>query len=176
MLNTTCLQTNNLNQTPTYDGHTPISANTFKVNLNRPFLVKGLLLEGQVGMIAGEPNLGKSAIMSCIASHVAMGRDMGDMKVNRAAVLYVAAEDPEGILERAYPFMKSAPEGAAAFEVLDKVPDLTDPRQVEMFVSFSQKFQHFHDSEGLLIVFDTLNLSIGDAWTCRGLMPPQVLV
>ena len=163
MLNTTCLQTNNLNQTPTYDGHTPISANTFKVNLNRPFLVKGLLLEGQVGMIAGEPNLGKSAIMSCIASHVAMGRDMGDMKVNRAAVLYVAAEDPEGILERAYPFMKSAPEGAAAFEVLDKVPDLTDPRQVEMFVSFAQKFQHFHDSERLLIVFDTLNLSIGDA-------------
>ena len=76
---------------PKYKGQKPISANRYDINPNRPFLVKGLLLEGQVGMIAGEPNLGKSAIMACIASHVAMGRNIGDMKVNRAAVLYLAS-------------------------------------------------------------------------------------
>ena len=86
---------------PTFNGVSPVSANNFQINPNRPFIVKNLLLAAQVGMIAGEPNLGKSAIMACIASCVAMGRDMGGMRVNRGAVLYVAAEDPEGILERA---------------------------------------------------------------------------
>lgn len=148
---------------PTFNGRAPVSANSFQINPNRPFIVKGLLLAGQVGMIAGEPNLGKSAIMACIASHVAMGRDMGDMKVKRAAVLYVAAEDPEGILERAYPYMHNAPDGAAAFEVLDIVPDLINPREVKEFVKYAEAFREYHQCDDLLIVFDTLNLSIGDA-------------
>lgn len=160
MKNTT--SSNALN-TPTFNGASPVSANNFQINPNRPFIVKGLLLAGQVGMIAGEPNLGKSAIMACIASHVAMGRDMGDMKVKRAAVLYVAAEDPEGILERAYPYMHNAPDGAAAFEVLDVVPDLTDPRAVKEFLAYAEAFREYHQCDYLLIVFDTLNLSIGDA-------------
>lgn len=152
-----------LPKAPTYNGRAPVSANNFQINPNRPFIVKGLLLAGQVGMIAGEPNLGKSAIMACIASHVAMGRDMGDMKVKRAAVLYVAAEDPEGILERAYPYMHNAPDGAAAFEVLDIVPDLINPREVKEFVKYAESFREYHQCDDLLIVFDTLNLSIGDA-------------
>ncbi len=148
---------------PTFNGRSPVSANNFQINPNRPFIVKGLLLAGQVGMIAGEPNLGKSAIMSCIASHVAMGRNMAGMRVKRAAVLYVAAEDPEGILERAYPYMHNAPDGAAAFEVLDVVPDLTDPREVKEFLKYAEAFREYHQCDDLLIVFDTLNLSIGDA-------------
>lgn len=160
MTNTTA--TNAL-PTPAFNGRSPVSANKFQINPNRPFIVKGLLLAGQVGMIAGEPNLGKSAIMSCIASHVAMGRDMGGMKVKRAAVLYIAAEDPEGILERAYPYMHKAPDGAAAFEVLDVVPDLTDPRAVKEFLKYAEAFREYHQCDDLMIVFDTLNLSIGDA-------------
>ncbi|MDB2579287.1 helicase RepA family protein [Tateyamaria sp.] len=148
---------------PTFNGISPVSANNFQINPNRPFLVKGLLLAGQVGMIAGEPNLGKSAIMACVASFVAMGRNMGNMKVNRGAVLYVAAEDPEGILERAYPYMHNAPDGAAAFEVLDVVPNLTDPKAVKEFSSYAEAFREYHECDYLLIVFDTLNLSIGDA-------------
>lgn len=148
---------------PTFNGISPVSANNFQINPNRPFLVKGLLLAGQVGMIADELNLGKSAIMACVASFVAMGRDMGNMKVNRGAVLYVAAEDPEGILERAYPYMHNAPDGAAAFEVLDVVPDLTDPKAVKEFSAYAEAFREFHECDYLLIVFDTLNLSIGDA-------------
>ncbi|NHM18011.1 AAA family ATPase [Tritonibacter mobilis] len=140
-----------------------VSANRFSINPNRPYIVKNLLLAGQVGMIAGEPNLGKSAIMSCIASHVAMGRNMGSMKVKRAAVLYVAAEDPEGILERAYPFMHSAPDGAASFEVLDYAPDLTSEEEVHSFTDLACQFKARHEAENLLIIFDTLNLSIGDA-------------
>ena len=148
---------------PKYKGQKPISANRYDINPNRPFLVKGLLLEGQVGMIAGERNLGKSAIMACIASHVAMGRNIGDMKVNRAAVLYLAAEDPEGILERAYPFMHDAPIGAATFDVLQEVPDFTNKAEVNEFINYANDFQAYHNSERMLIVVDTLNLSIGDA-------------
>ena len=160
MKNTT---SSNVLSTPTFNGVSPVSANNFKINPNRPFIVKNLLLAAQVGMIAGEPNLGKSAITACIASCVAMGRDIGGMRVNRGAVLYVAAEDPEGILERAYPYMHNAPDGAAAFEVLDLAPDLTDPRAVKEFLAYAKAFQEYHECDYLLIVFDTLNLSIGDA-------------
>ena len=48
-----------LPKAPTFNGRAPVSANSFQINPNRPFIVKGLLLAGQVGMIAGEPNLGK---------------------------------------------------------------------------------------------------------------------
>ena len=91
---------------PSFRGHCPVSANNFAISLNRPYIVKGLLLAGQVGMFAGPSNMGKSSISACLAAHVAMGRDVGDMRVNRSAVIYAAAEDAEGIQERAFPFMK----------------------------------------------------------------------
>ncbi|WP_420584866.1 AAA family ATPase [Ruegeria sp.] len=150
-------------EAPTFKGHSTVSANKYKINPNRPYIVKNLLLAGQVGMIAGESNLGKSAVMSSIASSVAMEQDMGYLKVKQAAVLYVAVEDPEGILERAYPFMQTAPDDAAAFEVLDEGPDLSDLNEVVAFRDYAQEFQKYHYCEKLLIVFDTLNLSIGDA-------------
>ncbi|WP_081423760.1 AAA family ATPase [Celeribacter ethanolicus] len=163
------MKTSNKNKTqdpielPIYKGSVAIPANSFTPNSYRPYIVKDLLLARQVSMVAGESNLGKSAIVAGLAAHVAMGRDFGGMKVVRTAVLYVAAEDPEGVLERAYPYMSDAPDGAAIFSVLGEVPDMTDPREFSAFKDYVEQFVAHHDVERLLIVFDTFSLSIGDA-------------
>lgn len=145
-----------------FRGNIPVSANSFQISLNRPYIVKGLLLAGQVGMFAGPSNMGKSSISACLAAHVAMGREVGDMRVNRAAVIYVAAEDAEGIQERAYPFMKTAPKGTAPFEVFDMALDMQDQQEMEEFGEYATSFRDLWGCERLLIIVDTLNLSIGD--------------
>ena len=147
---------------PTFRGHKPVSANNYKINLNRPYIVKGLLLSGQVGMFAGPSSMGKSSISACLAAHVAMGRDVGELRVNRSAVIYAAAEDAEGIQERAYPFMKSAPSGTAPFEVFDMALNMRDQDEIEEFAKYAISFRDHWACVRLLIMIDTLNLSIGD--------------
>lgn len=82
-------------------GRPLMSANAFQIDANRPYVVKHLLLARQVSMLCGAPNTGKSAVLACISAHVAMGRDFAEHRVRRAVVVYVAAEDPNGIGERA---------------------------------------------------------------------------
>nr|WP_281422140.1 AAA family ATPase [Aliiroseovarius lamellibrachiae] len=130
--------------------------------MNRPYIVKGLLLAGQVGMFAGPSNMGKSSISACLAAHVAMGREVGGMRVHRSAVLYVAAEDAEGIQERAYPFMKDAPTGTAPFEVFDMALDMQNECEIEEFGEYAISFRDHWGCDRLLIIIDTLNLSMPD--------------
>lgn len=83
----------------TFCGHPLICANTHQINRNRRYVVKNLLLAGQVSMLCGAPNTGKSAIIAATCGHIAMGRNFGGQKVARAAVLYVAAEDSEAVCQ-----------------------------------------------------------------------------
>lgn len=147
---------------PAFRGRRAVFVNEFTPNLNRPYIVKGLLLAGQVGMLAGPPNMGKSAITACFASKVAMGHEVGGMRVKRSAVICVAAEDAEGIAERAYPHMNFAPAGTAPFEVFDMALDMRDQEMVSDFGDYATAFRKSWGCEGLLIIIDTLNLSIGD--------------
>lgn len=116
-------------------GRPLMSANHFKIDTSRPYIVKNLLLARQVSMLCGAPNTGKSAVLACISSHVAMGRDFAEHRVRRAAVVYVAAEDPNGIGERAYPYMNAAPQSTAPFYILDRSLNLRDPDEVSRFIT-----------------------------------------
>jgi len=147
---------------PNFRDHQSVLANDFTINLSRPYIVKGLMLAGQVGMLAGPSNMGKSSISACLAAHVAMGREVGEMRVRRSAVIYVAAEDAEGIIERAYPFMVDAPSDCAPFEVFDLALNLKDREETEDFADYATSFRLHWKCDRLLIVIDTLNLSIGD--------------
>lgn len=59
---------------------------------DQAYLVKGWLLAGQVSMIVGPSNVGKSFLALDIAHHVALGKDWHGRKVNGGEVLYIAAE------------------------------------------------------------------------------------
>lgn len=139
-----------------------LSANRFRLERDRKYLIKGLLLASQVSVLYGPPNTGKSAIIACLGAHVAMGKNCGDLRVRRAPVLYVAAEDPTGIAERASPHLATDPLTAAAFDILPRAINLTDSDQITRFIREVRDYQQRSGTNALLLVIDTLNLCIGD--------------
>lgn len=143
-------------------GQETVSANTHKPNPDPNYIVQRFLFPGEVSMFAGPSNLGKSAVVASIAAHVAMGRDICGMRVSRAAILYVAAEAAKGVLKRAFPFLCQKSGRAAAFEVLDMPVDLSDSKLIEKFSSDALAFKEYHGCDDLVVVFDTLNLCMGD--------------
>ncbi|MAE90450.1 MAG: hypothetical protein CMI67_12805 [Pelagibaca sp.] len=143
-------------------GRQTISANRHQPDPDPDYIVQHFLFPGEVSMFAGPSNLGKSAIVASIASHVAMGRDFCGMRVNRAAVLYVAAEAAKGVLNRANPHLGQTAAQATAFEVLDMAVDLSNPQVVKRLAGDAAAFRDFYGCEDLLIIFDTLNLCMGD--------------
>lgn len=74
--------------------------------VGRRALVKGLLDHGAMSVWYGESNAGKSAVVMDMALHIAIGWDWQGQKVDRMAVLYVAAEGPETIRRRVEAFRR----------------------------------------------------------------------
>lgn len=149
-------------QRPRILGQETILANTHRPNPDPDYIVQRFLFPGEVSMFAGPSNLGKSAIVASIAAHVAMGRDFCGMRVSRAAILYVAAEAARGVLKRAFPFLCKNSGKAAAFEVLDMPVDLSDSELIKRFAADAKAFRDYHGCDDLVVVFDTLNLCMGD--------------
>lgn len=152
----------NTGNLPTILGQTTTSAKSHRPDPDPDYIIQGLLYPGQVSMFAGPSNLGKSSIVAALASQVAIGQEIAGMRVSRAAVLYIAAEAAKGILNRAYPYLSRNAGKAAAFDVLDMPVDLSDPKMTEQLANDAIRYKEFHGCDDLLIVFDTLNLCMGD--------------
>lgn len=140
-----------------------VSAAKFRPVLNRPYLAKNLLLESQVSLLVGPPNIGKSSVVAALAASISTGHALGKMPIKRAAVLYVAAEDPNGIAERAFGYFQNEAADVADFEIYGWPVDLSDELEMEGFAREAVKFVKRKGADRLLIVFDTLNLCIGDS-------------
>lgn len=136
-------------------GQPLLSATKFKINLNRNYLAKGLLLASQVSILVGPPNTGKSSVVACLAASISMGRAVGETRVKRAAVLYVAAEDPNGIAERAYGFFQTEPTDLAHFYIHGFPVNLADEAEMKAFCAEAKRLRREVEAARLLIVFDT---------------------
>lgn len=129
----------------------------------RPYLVKNLLLFGQVSILAGPPNTGKTSVIASIAAHSAAGEPLGGRQVAKCATLYVAAEDPQGVAERGAAILKRQDcHRKRPFDILDRAIDLTDRSQMDWFTKEITLYMKRRRLRHLFIVFDTLNLCIGD--------------
>lgn len=129
----------------------------------RPYLVKNLLLFGQVSILAGPPNTGKTSVIASIAAHSAAGEALGGRQVAKCATLYVAAEDPQGVAERGAAILKRQDcHRKRPFDILDRAIDLTDRSQMDWFTKEITLYMKRRRLRHLFIVFDTLNLCIGD--------------
>lgn len=64
------------------------------------YLIKGLLGAGDLGVLFGPPGAGKSVVAPYLAHAVATGRDAFGRRVNRGRVVYCAAEDETGLMQR----------------------------------------------------------------------------
>ncbi len=65
-----------------------------------PYIIKGLIAEGQVAAIVGAPGAGKSILAPALAYAVAQGREAFGRRTRRGGVFYVAAEDQMGMAAR----------------------------------------------------------------------------
>lgn len=63
-------------------------------------VIKGLIARGDVGCIFGEPGAGKSVLAPYLALRVASGEPAFGMKTVAGPVLYIGAEDPQGMGQR----------------------------------------------------------------------------
>lgn len=63
-------------------------------------VIKGLIARGDVGCIFGEPGAGKSVLAPYLALRVASGQPAFGMKTVAGPVLYIGAEDPQGMGQR----------------------------------------------------------------------------
>lgn len=84
------------------------------------------------------------------------------MRVKSALVLYVAAEDPRGIAERTYGYLQNPPPQYRGFLIHDRPFDLTNTRDMKRAISDVKALIRDTGAARTLIVFDTLNLCIGD--------------
>lgn len=125
-------------------------------------LVQGLLVQGQTSLVAAQPNTGKSAIAVDIAAHVGSGTTWAGRKVERAPVVYVAAESPATIKARllAMKYLRNLP----PFEVmvLNAHVDLSTPegrRQFRQLLDLAER--HAGQPPGLVIVDTYRNATPG---------------
>src|SRR6266568_4446716 len=64
---------------------------------HRPYVAKGLIGEGDLALIIGQPGAGKSVLGPHMAYAVAQGRAIFGRRVRQGRVLYIAAEDGPGM-------------------------------------------------------------------------------
>lgn len=66
----------------------------------RPYVIKGLLAQGDVAAIVGAPGAGKSLLAPRLGYAVAQGGEVFGRRTRKGGVLYVAAEDGHGMRGR----------------------------------------------------------------------------
>ena len=134
------------------------------VTPDKPYIVKGMLLERQVSILAGPPNTGKSSVVGAILSQVSQGKKLGSMRVRKSVIFYVGAEDPDGIASRTHGhFSNQEAKSDVEFFVYDEPINMSCERARDNLIKAMLQFKSGASAEHLLIVFDTLTLSIGDS-------------
>lgn len=89
----------------------------------RPYVIKGLLAEGDVAAIVGAPGAGKSLLAPRLGYAVAQGKEVFGRRTRQGSVLYVAAEDGHGMRGRLSALRQEHGE-AEAFHLVGGVSDL----------------------------------------------------
>lgn len=134
------------------------------LRLNRPYLVKGLLLPKQVSVLAAPPNTGKSTIVAALLAKLSQGHAFAGRRVRKSAVLFVGAEDADGMAMRADGHFKSSDLKADTnFLVLDRAIDMSNTKTATKFTTDVRAFYKKTGATRLIVVFDTLTLSIGNS-------------
>lgn len=128
----------------------------------RPYIVKNLLLESQVSMLAGPPNTGKSSIVAMLAANVAVGQDIDQFRTKQAAVIINGAEDELGLVERAHGHLDNPPAHFPGLFITHRPFDLRNGRAMTKAIADVENIKARTGAERLMVVFDTLNLCIGD--------------
>ncbi|MCA1286935.1 AAA family ATPase [Salipiger bermudensis] len=104
-------------------GLTFLSPSDCAATAARPYVIKGLIAQGDVAAIVGAPGAGKSLFAPRIGYAVAQGAEVFGRRVKAGGVFYVAAEDGHGMRGRVQA-MEAEHGDAPDFKVVEGVTDL----------------------------------------------------
>ncbi len=104
-------------------GPTFLSPSDCAATAARPYVIKGLLAQGDVAAIVGAPGAGKSLFAPRLGYAVAQGAEVFGRRVKAGGVFYVAAEDGHGMRGRVQA-MEAEHGDAPDFKVVEGVTDL----------------------------------------------------
>lgn len=121
---------------------------------SRPYRVKGLLAERDVGCLFGPPGAGKSLLAPLLAYRLAQGEAFFGLRTRSGPALYVAAEDESG-MERRVNALRLAHGDADGFGLVKGVSDLLNPSSGDLAWLMSE----VRDRKPALIVLDTLAMA-----------------
>lgn len=113
---------------------------------------RDLLLSGEVSMLVGPSNTGKTAVAIQLAHHVATGTPLLGRDVRQGMVLYIAAEGARSVLTRAHAAFRDE-EGREHFVALEMLPDLRERlagRLTEVSALEAEKAAWLAEREALL--------------------------
>lgn len=125
-------------------------------------VVENLMLAGEVSMLVGPSNTGKSAVAIRLSHHIVTGTPVLGNEVRPGLVIYVAAEGLRSVLSRAYAVFRDG-EGAEHFKPVEVEPDLRDKLFEATVIEQAHMLMNRYSLGVSLVVFDTLILSVGDA-------------
>lgn len=138
-----------------------VSVRAATISLDWNYLVKGWLLLGEVSILAGPSNAGKTTLIIDLIASVANGEWWHGHRATRGAVVYYAAESPISVIERSKHLVDH--DGAAELFVVERAPDLRD--EAEILSALEGVIAEASRQAGepvRLVVFDTLSLCLGD--------------
>lgn len=127
-------------------------------DLHWRYVVKGWLLRGEVSIVYGPSNVGKSTFVVDVVRAVATGACWHGRRTRGGLVLYIAAESAVSIVERAHGLLG---ESARKVSLLSMRPNLLDPMDVKAIIALARQLGEECGEPVVMIVFDTLTLCIG---------------
>ncbi|MFN3856556.1 MAG: AAA family ATPase [Caulobacter sp.] len=136
--------------------------------VTRPYLIKGVLPARGVAFIAGASRAGKTFVALDAMMRLACGAPYcWKRQVNACGVLYIAAEDPDGVNNRALGWMKGAaqkaqwtPRDDPPFKLVTGKVNLLDPDNVADFLAGARLAREAFEAAGHrlgVVVLDTFS-------------------
>jgi hypothetical protein len=139
------------------NGQLPVTKTMASPASAKPSLVDGMAPSKGVVMLYGTEGSFKTYVALDLAFHIALGRPWIGRQVTRGDVVYLGAEDPEGLGLRRTAWLLhhgvSESEIAPHFKAIEDTPDFTDRRGKD--AANLERLIRFVSPEARLIVIDT---------------------
>lgn len=135
-----------------------IFSKDIKPSLETNDFVQGMFGRGQMSVVYGESNCGKTFFMTDLAFHVALGRQWREKRVDKGGVVYVALEGSYGLANRIYAFQKDNMmlKSDMPFAVIPSPVNFLDPKgNIGEFIEVIEEIKG-QIGDIKLIVVDTL--------------------
>jgi len=127
------------------------------------WLIRGVLEEGTLAMVFGEPGVGKSFLAVSMACCIATGSNWNDREVKKGMVVYIAGEGHGGLGRRlkAWSIKHGVDLAGSPLRVSKGPAALSDPGTVDAVSEAIRQAQEEESEVPRLVIIDTLARNFG---------------